>query len=66
MNLTETADRPAITPEEAFETLQVLERETARVIVGQPILIFNPVMPCDTVSSAASTAPSGRIMPKLL
>jgi MoxR-like ATPase len=39
MNLTETANTPAISPEDAFETLQVLERETARVIVGQPVLI---------------------------
>ena len=39
MNLTETADRAHISAEEAFEILQVLERETSRVIVGQPVLI---------------------------
>ena len=40
MNLTETTgDRADISVEGAFETLQVLERETARVIVGQPVLI---------------------------
>ena len=40
MNLTETTgDRADISAEDAFETLQVLERETARVIVGQPVLI---------------------------
>jgi MoxR-like ATPase len=39
MNLTETADQTRISMEEAFEILKVLERETSRVIVGQPVLI---------------------------
>jgi len=39
MNLTETQTPPERPVEAAFETLQTLEREIARVIAGQPILI---------------------------
>jgi MoxR-like ATPase len=39
MKLTDTAHAPAITIESALETLELLEREVTRVIVGQPVLI---------------------------
>jgi len=39
MNLTKTAISPVVSTESALETLQILERETSRVIVGQPLLI---------------------------
>ncbi len=39
MNLTQTSRTPTATVESAFETLELLEREVSRVIVGQPLLI---------------------------
>jgi MoxR-like ATPase len=39
MTLMDTADASKVTTESAFETLQLLEREIERVIVGQPVLI---------------------------
>ena len=39
MTLLDPASAPSLSPEAVFDTLQVLEREITRVIVGQPLLI---------------------------
>ena len=39
MTLLDPTDAPSLSPEAAFDTLQVLEREIMRVIVGQHLLI---------------------------
>jgi len=39
VTLLDPASAPSLSPEAVFDTLQVLEREITRVIVGQPLLI---------------------------
>ena len=39
MTLVDPSDAPTLSAEAAFDTLQALEREVMRVIVGQPVLI---------------------------